>query len=820
MKRRAGWAAGENGSDRWMLRFDRFVPEVEARREALCTLGNGYWATRGAAPEAVADAVHYPGTYFAGVYNRVRAQLGEFTLENEYLVNAPNWLCLRYRIDDGDWLTPEGPGLLGYSQELDLRRGILTRVLRLSDGQGGVIRVTSRRIVSQAAPHIALLTTRFEAEGWSGTLTVQSGIDGRTGNANVLSDRLLVDGQPLTTHLVPRHRFEVDPETILLEMETSQTGVHVAMAARTRVRIDGLPVQPQRRLETDATGWIAHEFSMSVSPGHPVDVEKALAVCTSRDRAIASTNFAVVRWLDRLDGAAELQRQHEGAWRTLWDAFAVTIETNEKQALAVNLNTFHVLQVVAGIDPDLDAGTTARGLHGEGYQGHVFWDELFVYPMINLRRPDLSLARLGYRYRRLGEARFAAREAGFEGAMFPWQSGIDGRDATPHRLYNPRSGLWIPDNSRRQRHVGIAIVYSVWQYFQATGDEEYLIAEGAEIILEVARFFASITTHDEEADRYDIEGVMGPDEFHDGYPDTPGIGLRNNAYTNVMTAWLLRRAIETVTLLSQRYCRPLWDRLRLRAGELERWERISRRLRVPFHADGIMSQFEGYEQLPEFDWAAYRERYGSLKRLDLILNAEGDNTNNYRVSKQADVLMLLYLFSAEELRALLEDLGYELTPEAVVRTVEFYGARSTHGSTLSNVVHSWVEARRDRARSWEFLEQALDSDLTDDPEATTGEGIHLGAMAGSLDLIVRGYTGLEIRHDRLWLHPALPPEIAAVSFAIIYREHPIRLELDSARLTLTMDASGAGPIAVVVDGQEALLNPGERRVFELSPSAS
>jgi trehalose/maltose hydrolase-like predicted phosphorylase len=816
----SGWAAGERDSDRWTLRFDRFVPGLEARREALCTLGNGYWATRGAAPETSADPVHYPGTYFAGVYNRVRAELGEFSLENEYLVNAPNWLCLRYRIDAGEWLCPEGPALLEYHQALDLRRGVLTRVLRLDVGQGRSIRVTSRRIVSQTDPHIAVLQTRIEAEGFSGTLTVQSAIDGRVSNANVPADRLLVDGQPLAAHLVPRHLFEVDGETILLEMETSQTGVHMAMAARTRVSVDGSLISPHRTLSMEATGWIAHEFSMRLSDGHPVEVEKALAVCTSRDRAIASTNSAVVRWLDRLEGAEVLQRQHESAWRTLWDAFAVSIQTNERQALALNLNTFHVLQAVGGSDPDLDAGTTARGLHGEGYQGHIFWDELFVYPMITLRRPDLSVARLGYRYRRLGEARFAARETGFEGAMYPWQSGIDGRDATPERLYNPRSGLWIPDNSRLQRHVGIAVVYSVWQYFQATGDEEYLIKEGAEIILEVARFFASMTQYDELTDRYDIEGVMGPDEFHDGYPDAPGIGLRNNAYTNVLTAWLLRRAIETVALLSRHYCQPLWDRLRLQEGEVERWERISRRIRVPFHADGVMSQFEGYERLPEFNWAGYRKRYGSLKRLDLILNAEGDSTNNYRVSKQADVLMLLYLFSAEELRALLEDLGYELTPEAVVRTVEFYGSRSTHGSTLSNVVHSWVESRRDRSRSWEFLERALDSDLADDPDSTTGEGIHLGAMAGSLDLVVRCYTGLEIRHGRLWLHPVLPPEISAVSFAIIYREQPIRLELDSQKLILSMDDSGAGTITVVVDGREAVLSPGERRVFALSPALS
>ncbi|WP_166786901.1 hypothetical protein [Cryobacterium sinapicolor] len=313
----------------------------------------------------------------------------------------------------------------------------------------------------------------------------------------------------------------------------------------------------------------------------------------------------------------------------------------------------------------------------------------------------------------------------------------------------------MPDNSQNQRHVGLAVAYSVWEYYQSTGNTEFLIHQGAEMLLEVARFFASLARYDEVDDRYDTVGVMGPDEFHDGYPGAPGSGVRNNAYTNVMTAWVLRRAVDTVALLENRDCRPLWNRLRLRPDEVDQWARISLRLRVPFHADGVISQFEGYEDLPEFDWDAYRGRYHSIARLDLILNAEGDSTNNYRLSKQADVLMLLYLLSAEELRDLLETMGYELPPEAIVRTVDFYSARSTHGSTLSNVVHSWLDARRDRERSWVYLTRALDSDLGDILGASTHEGIHLGAMAGSVDMVVRCYTGLEIREDMLWLHPVL-----------------------------------------------------------------
>jgi trehalose/maltose hydrolase-like predicted phosphorylase len=802
---------GESGRDPWVLGYDGFDPATEGRREALCTLGNGYWGTRGAAAEADADDVHYPGTYLAGVYNRVRSGLGTTSVEDEHMVNAPNWLPLRYRVAGEEWFHPADRGLVSLRQELDLRRATLTRVLRFRDRHGRTTRVTSRRFVSQAAPHVAVIDTTFEAEDWSGPLTVRSAVEGRVANRNVAADRMLAG-----RHLTARQTAELDGETVLLEMETTQSGIHIAMASRTRAFRDGSRLDPIRRYLTEDAGWVGHEFTLRLSPGEQVSVEKTVVVGTSRDRAIASPAMAVGTWMERLPDRAELEAEHQREWRILWDEFGVRIDAGERQSLALNLNTFHVLQTVAAVDADLDAGVPARGLHGEGYRGHVFWDEMYVYPILTLRRPDLSRALLGYRFRRLNEARAAARAEGRAGAMFPWQSGIDGREVTPAEVFNLRTGRWIPDYSHHQRHVGLAIAFSVWQYYQSTGDTGFLRQEGAETLLEVARFFADLTTYDEADDRYDIDHAMGPDEFHDGYPGAPGRGMRNNAYTNVMTAWVLRRAIETISLLRGRNCRPLWNRLELHPGEVERWEHISRRLRVPFHGDGVMSQFEGYEDLPEFDWNGYRARYDSLYRLHFILDAEGDSTNNYRVSKQADVLMLLYLFSAEELRALLADMGYAFPADAVVRTVDFYGSRSTYGSTLSNVVHSWVEARRDREESWDYLVTALESDLGDIQGGTTHEGIHLGAMAGSVDMVVRCYTGLEIRGDMLWLNPVLPTELGRISFRINYREQPIGVDLTATRLRLAVP-SGGSAVTVRVRDEEARLSPGQTREFALAP---
>ncbi|MGO4103695.1 beta-phosphoglucomutase family hydrolase [Leifsonia sp. YAF41] len=828
-----GWAGGESESDPWRLRYVGFDPATEPQREALCTLGNGYWATRGAAPEVAATFPHYPGTYLAGVYNRLRTHVDDHSTEDESLVNAPNWLPLTFRTggihtgeerrddkhgDDELWFDLDGAELLDYEQTLDLGRAVLTRAFRTRDAAGRITRITQQRFVSQHDDHVAGLTVTFEAENWSGPLTLRSALDGRVANRNVPEYRLLAD-----KHLVPRASAEVDADTVLLEMETSQSGIHIVMAARTRVLVDGAVRQPPRTLRTDAEGWIAHEISLELVEGHPLTVQKTVVVCTSRDRAISSPTLAVTKRMRLLPDHEALLSAHEAAWRVLWNEFTVLLETDsqqpdDRQQLALNINTFHVLQSVAGVTADLDAGLPARGLHGEGYRGHVFWDELFVYPTLSMHRPEISRALLGYRYRRLGEARAAARVAGHQGAMFPWQSGIDGREETPTELFNLRNDAWMPDNSHLQRHVGLAIAYSAWKFYESTGEISYLVEQGAELIIEIARFFASVATHDEAADRYDIAGVMGPDEFHDGYPGVPGTGLRNNAYTNVMAAWVMQRAADVVELLKPRYADQVWNRVKLHPGESDGWRRIGRRLRIPFHADGVISQFEGYEQLKEFDWAGYRARYGAIGRLDLILAAEGDSTNNYKVCKQADVLMLLYLFSADELRQVLQGLGYDFAPEAIPRTVEYYRDRSSHGSTLSNVVHSWVEARGNRARSWDFLVQALESDLADIQGGTTHTGVHLGAMAGSIDMVTRCYTGLELQGGVLSLNPVLPPEIEQIDFTLYFQQQLIRVTVDSVMLRLFVYQGGSASIAAMVGGMAVQLRPGETREFAFGDS--
>lgn len=801
---------GAAAASPWLLAYEGFDPVHEAHREAICTLGNGYLATRGAAPEARDDGVHYPGTYFAGVYNRLTTELGGRSVEDEHLVNAPNWLALDVRVAGVDWLSAATHAVVGERRELDLRRGVLTRTLSLADPAGRRTTLTQRRLVSMACPHLAALETTVVAENWSGSLQIRAGLDGRVVNGNVAADGLLAN-----RHLVPVTVEGAGGDMVVLEMETSQS--HVRIAQVTRIAVKEAVDQPvERRLVADAAAFVALEFDVELIQAEPVVIDKVAALRTSRDAAIASPRLAALAEVARAGGFDSLLPAHELAWRHLWDRFAVDADVDTGVSLALNLHTFHLLQALSPHTVGLDVGVPARGLHGEGYRGHVFWDELFVFPLLNLRLPVLTRSLLLYRWRRLDAARDAARRAGLAGALFPWQSGSDGREETPDLLFNPRSGRWMPDNSHLQRHVGLAVAYNVWQYYQVTADVAFLVEFGAELLIEVARLFTSLATYDASENRYDIIGVMGPDEYHDGYAGADRPGLRNNAYTNVLAAWVLWRTTEAVNICGSHHCAELWERLELTADEIRRWDDLSRRLRVPFHADGVISQFDGYEELAEFDWERYRATYGNIGRLDLILEAEGDTTNRYKLSKQADVLMLFYLFSAAELAELMERLGYGPEPEVMPRTVDYYLARTAHGSTLSRVVHSWVLARSDRARSWLVFRDALDADLADTQGGTTGEGIHLGAMAGTVDMVLRGYAGIQTREDMIWFDPHLPAELPSVRFDVFYRGQRLSIDLTADHLCLYLHPCAATPILVAINGTATQLVAGATYEFPLA----
>ncbi len=808
MVRQAGKSAAligpvESGSapHGWALRYTGTDPAHEGVRESLCTLGNGYIATRGAAEEARADAVHYPGTYLGGGYDRLASEIAGQRVVTEDLVNWPNWLPLSFRPADGTWLSLDSMEVLHYVQELDLSCGILRRRLRVRDAEGRISAIQSERLVSMYDPHVAALRWQLTAENWHGAVEIKSGLDGDVNNSGVARYRAL-----------GREHLDIEPldhaaDMVWLVATARQSRVRLAQACRTRVTA-GSPVR--HHVELGAKD-VCQRFAVEIRPQEPVVVEKTVVFHTSRDHAISEPLEDARRRLERQGSFATLLATHTRQWQWLWRRYEIDLGAeHQEENRVLRLHIFHLLQVASPHTAQIDVGVPARGLHGEAYRGHVFWDELFIFPLLNYSIPELTRELLMYRYRRLDAARQIAQDLGYEGACYPWQSGSNGQEESQRLHLNPLSGRWVADETYRQRHIGAAIAWNVWQYYQASGDYEFLSYYGAEMLLEIARFWASSAEWDETLRRFRIRGVVGPDEFHTCYPESSRPGIDDNAYTNVMAAWCLGCAEQALEVLSEHRRRELLARLAIDEAALERWRQVATKLRVVFHDGHIISQFDGYADLLELDWDSYRKRYGDVQRLDRILEAEGKNTNRYKASKQADVLMLFYLFSAEELKTLLASMGYELNAEGIADNVDYYMRRTSHGSTLSRVVHSWVLARSERARAWRLFEEALRSDVADVQGGTTAEGIHLGAMAGTVDLVKRGLTGAMVRDGVLWLDPLLPDELGQLCTRFRVQGGWLDVRITHDVLEVCLSAGRAFSVQIGVGGHVRLLGRGER----------
>jgi trehalose/maltose hydrolase-like predicted phosphorylase len=779
----------------FQIKYESYDPQQQPLRESLCTLGNGYFATRGAHESTKAGGAHYPGTYLAGGYDRLDTEIAGKIIVTEDLVNWPNWLFLTFRIDDSDWFSLEQVQIIEYRQVLHLRQGLLELSMRFRDRHDRETSINSRRLVHMNEPHLAAIQWILTPENWSGSITVHSAIDGTVTNSGVARYREL-NGE----HLKSLHSGLIFEESIYLEVRSRQSHIHMAQATRTIAYQDDMPM-PVQRETTQREGYIAQELTFGCKRGHPVRIEKVAAIYTSRDMAISEPVLEARNALQTIGTFNELLKSHITAWEELWDCFDITIKGDSQTQQILRLHIFHILQTASPNTYDLDVGIPPRGLHGEAYRGHIMWDELFAFSFLNFRNPLLTRKFLLYRYRRLGQARLAARKAGYRGAMFPWQSGSNGREESQEIHLNPQSGRWVTDNTQLQRHVSAAIAYNIWQYFQTTDDKEFMYFFGAEMLFEIAKFWASIARFNSLRQRFEIHNVIGPDEYHTRYPNAQTPGINNNAYTNIMAAWVLMRSLDTINILDKKRKHELLRNLQIDSEEIDRWKHISTTMYVPI-LDGIIEQFENYSQLEELDWPRYREMYGDNMRLDRILEAEGDSVNRYKAGKQADALMIFYLFSAEEITEIFDSLNYHFDTGSIPQTIEYYHKRTSHGSTLSRMVFSWVLARANRKHSWHAFEKALISDLKDVQGGTTSEGIHLGAMAGTADIMQRCYTGLEAKGDELHFNPQLPQNITEIKQRLRYRSHWIDIVLNHEQMTITIEKGWGNPVIIRVRGEK------------------
>ena len=813
LERIEAWFQNGIEADGWNLTYPTFDPADEKLRETLTAVGNGYLGNRGNYEGEQASEAHYPGTYIAGLYNKPSTIVGGKRIYNNDFVNCPNWALIEFAIGESDYLSPLKMTVLSYQHQLNMKAGVLQRTIVCKDGIGRITHIQCSRIASMANPHICAIKFNLTPINYSDKIRIRSAIDGGIINDNVPRYRQLT-----AKHLAPVSAGQTK-SNIYLHVQTRQSKYQIALTAKTKLFQQDKLMRPEKSI-LRKKDYIAEVMAFEAKENTTYALEKYVSIFTSLDKGITSITQAGVQALSGISSFRDVLEPSARAWKRLWKKADILIQGDRFMQKVARLHIYHLLVAASPNNRDIDAGITARGLHGEAYRGHVFWDELYILPFYNLRLPEISKALLMYRYHRLDGARQYAQENGYQGAMYPWQTADGGEEETQIVHYNPKSDSWGPDLSRLQRHVSIAIFYNVWKYVSDTDDHRFIRDYGAEMMLDIARFWASAAQLDESTGKYSIKGVMGPDEFHEKLPTSDEHGVKDNAYTNIMVVWLLEKTMAMIAGLSSRSFNQICKKIGFNAIETDRWKDICKNMNLIISSDDIISQFDGYFDLKELDWQHYRKEYGNIHRMDRILKAEGDSPDDYKVAKQADTLMTFYVLAPEVVADILKKLGYPVKDpiKLLKNNYQYYEQRTSHGSTLSKVVHAVISSyMADDETAWRWFKEAMESDIYDTQGGTTPEGIHCGVMAGTLDVITRYFAGIDFSHDVPEFNPHLPGHWAELSLKVCHRKIWYDIKLTQDKLHLTINSRNKEPQSIRVQGKALRIKAKQTRLIRLKP---
>lgn len=766
--------------DNWSITYYAYEPEKERTREALLTVGNGYFGTRGVFEENNESKYHYPGTYIAGLYNRLITEISGKDIENEDFVNCPNWLPFTFKVETGNWLEVNETTLKSFKRSLDFRSGLLIRNIEVCDENGSETLIVSQRIASMADPHVAAMRYTIIPLNYSGNVTFKTGIDGTITNQGVERYKSLNQ-----QHLKPVEEFGNDDIDFVL-VETTQSDIEIATACTYRF-IENYRDTDFDFVTTTEPGKVSNEFTVMLNQGDIFTVDKIATIATSKPDDTFNPKEFVLEKIANCGNFDDIEEASAAEWENIWNEIDIKIAGDRMSQKLLRLHLYHLIVSMSPHNRSIDASITARGLHGEAYRGHIFWDEVFVMPFYNLHLPETAKAMLMYRYNRLEKAKEYAAQYGYKGAMFPWQSGSDGREETQIIHLNPLSGSWDPDHSSLQRHVSLAVAWNIMNYFHISGDLQFIEDYGLEMFLEICRFWESKCRWNEARGKYDLTKVMGPDEFHEQYPDAVEGGLNNNAYTNLMAAWAFKTAkafIDNPNIKTDKF----FGHLGFTIQEIEHWQHIASNLYIDVNADGIIAQYEGYFDLKELDWDLYKQKYGNIYRMDRILKAEGLSPDEFKVSKQADFLMIYYLLDKNEVDDLLKNMNVSLPGDYLQRNLEYYFKRTSHGSTLSRVVHSKLALMAgNKELSNQLYFEALASDFNDIQGGTTAEGIHAGVMAGTVLLALQNYAGLDLNNEDVAIEPELPPNWDSIETGFCFKGIHYSIKVENKQVEISAD---------------------------------
>lgn len=657
---------------------------------------------------------------------------------NTELVNVIDWLPLAIYFNGSRFNLGKGT-VEGYHRSLDLRNGLLTRTVRWQSPSGDRATLVFQRFASLADRHTLFLRCEVTPE-FAGTLEFRASLNGHMDNLGVTHcnwiDQGLQDG------------------TAFLHDRTRQSEIDVAMA----MSVDLSQGHALERQYWDAEGMPAIVVKAQAEPGKRVILEKRVSVFTSREVRADQVESSAVNHLHAAPSWAAALEQNSAKWDEEWNRSDIVIEGDPVAQRAVRFNLFELLIAAPREDDDVSIG--AKTLSGFGYRGHVFWDtETFMFPFFVLTAPEVARRLLDYRYARLEAARAKARAGAFEGAEFAWESADTGEEVTPS---------WLPDFTNRSRliriwtgeieiHISADIAYAIDQYWQATGNDAWFIARGAEMILDTAKFWASRAEWIPEANRYEYKDVIGPDEYHEH--------VNNNAYTNELARWNLQTALRVLDWLRSNApakADELVSKLDLSPERLARWADVIDKIYVPMEPSGVIPQFDGFSKLQYVDLASLEPRVHSVQHL---LGIEGANRS--QVIKQPDVLMLLFLLRDHE-------------PAEVVRTnYDYYTPRTDHtyGSSLGPGIQAVMACEVGRIdEAYVHFWRGARADLYD-IRGNAGDGIHGASAGGTWQAVLFGFAGLRLSAEGWKLNPRLPHDWKRLAFKFYYRGKLVEVDL-------------------------------------------
>jgi kojibiose phosphorylase len=709
----------------WQISEAPFMPGKLHHTETIYTVGNGYMGLRATFEEG------YPGelvsTLVHGLFDHAE---GDLVPE---LVNLPNPLPILIEVDGEQFSmvrsepnSLNAPAIYGYKRTLDLKEAILERGVIWRTSSGKIVQINFERFASLELEHLLAQRVSITALNESCTIKVTALLDGNQTN----------EGR---THWASLDMAVNGDRRVSGAGTTAQSGYRAAVMSS--LNVDNATGAKVVSVNGGDPLMPAVSMTVALQPESSASFTKFSAIHTSRDAS--DPLAAAAQTLDTAEsrGWESLKAAHVERWAQYWNDSDIQIDGDEPAQRAIRFTTYHVL--IAAPQHDERSSIGAKTLSGPGYRGHVFWDtELFMVPMLTVTQPKLARNLMMYRYHNLQGARNKAKEAGFEGAMFPWESTDTGEETTP-RWTNPgpdgkRIRIWTGDT---EQHISTDVTYAVLEYWRWSGDEAFFVKHGAEMVLDTAVFWGSRAEYKPDQDRYELHMQIGPDEYHEN--------INNSAFTNSMVRWHLRTARAVVDWLKLHYPKEsesLFARLGITPERLDHWQQVADKMFIPTDSQrGILEQFEGFFNLEPINLSLWQPRVANM---DFILGHE--RTQKVMVIKQADIVMLMALLG--------DEFG---SIEDRKRNWDFYSQIVDHGSSLSPSTHAWVASRLGLLdEAYKMFMYAANIDL-EDAKGNVRDGIHAAAAGGLWQAAIWGFVGLKLTPDSFAVDPHLPSWQAA-----------------------------------------------------------